>query len=386
MITKLQEAFRKVYKENPTTKYFSPGRVNLIGEYTDIAGGKVFPAALTIGTYAVVGKRADSKICFYSTNFEKIGVITVDINNITYQKEDDWANYMKGMIVEYQKLGLEIPYGLNIIIGGNIPNGAGLSSSASIEVLMGVILSEEYHFKIDSIENVKAAQRCENQFIGVNCGIMDQFAVQMGKTNSAILINTKTLEYAYASLPLDKIDIVVLNTNKRRGLQDSKYNERRSEVDSAISDLKNVLEFHHLCDLSKEVFDQNSYVIKNKEAFKRAKHVVYENERVIKALEVLKEGEIEGFGKLLNESHFSLQNDFCVTGVELDTLVLSAQKFGAIGARMTGAGFGGCAVMISYKEKTQDILEKIKQEYIQSIGYEPTFYIVSLGQGARRLD
>lgn len=383
MFDKLSDVFKEVYGKKPESKYFSPGRVNLIGEYTDIAGGMVFPAALTIGTYGLVSKRMDNIINFYSDNFQEVGVISCDINNIIYEKNDDWANYLKGMIVEYQNLGYTIKSGLDIVIFGNIPNGAGLSSSASIEVLMGVIIQHEYDIEMSKVKNVQLAQRCENNFIGVNCGIMDQFAVQMGKKDCAIQINTKTLEYNYASLPLDQIDIVVMNTNKRRGLQDSKYNERRSEVDSAISDLKTVVEFSDLCDLDVETFDKYSHVINSKLSYKRAKHVVYENARVKKSLELLSAGDLVSFCKLLNESHTSLQFDFEVTGVELDTLALNAQKLGAIGARMTGAGFGGCGVMISYKADTDKILVDLEQIYEEKIGYKPTFYKVTLGDGSR---
>jgi len=336
--------------------------------------------------FAVVSPRLDKKVCFFSANIEEAGVIETDLNNMVYDKAHGWCNYLKGMFFELSKEGFTYPHGLNICINGNLPNGAGLSSSACIEVLMGKIILEEYKYDLCNLSLVKHAVACENNFVGVNCGMMDQFAVCMGIKDKAIVLNTKTLEFKYGSFPLDEIDLVIMNTNKRRGLQDSKYNERRSEVDEAVKDLKTVLDFEDLCDLSISEFEANKKVIKNSLARKRAKHCVYENERVLKALEVLNvQKNIEKFGELLNESHQSLKHDFEVTGIELDTIVSIAKNSGAIGSRMTGAGFGGCALMICKKDDTKRISKMVIEEYTKKIGYAPTLFNVSLEDGTRRL-
>lgn len=386
MLNKTKKIFEENYHEKGTSFYFSPGRVNLIGEYTDIAGGHVFPAAIQLGVWAVVSKRADSKVCFLSGNMIEEKITEVELDDIKYEKQHGWCNYLKGMFVELAEEGFSYPYGLNICIYGNLPNGAGLSSSACIEVLMGKIILEEYGYELDNIKLVKHSVSCENNFVGVNCGMMDQFAVCMGKKDKAIVLNTKTLEYSYGDFPLDEIDLVIMNTNKRRGLQDSKYNERRAEVDSAIKDLKTVLEFDDLCDVTLDQFEKNKSVIKDNLAMKRAKHCISEDARVMKALHVLNVNhDIGAFGKLLNASHKSLKNDFEVSGIELDTIVDLAQKAGAIGARMTGAGFGGCAVMICKKDNTKDIVKAVEEEYKKKIGYAPTLFNVTLGDGTRRI-
>lgn len=386
MLNQTKKIFKEQYKEDGKSFYFSPGRVNLIGEYTDIAGGHVFPAALELGVWAVVSPRKDKKVSFFSGNMLEAGKMEMDIDTISYCKSHGWCNYLKGMFTELAKEGFTYPHGLNIAIMGNLPNGAGLSSSACIEVLMGKIILEEYGYSLDNKKLVRHAVACENDFVGVNCGVMDQFAVCFGKKDKAIILDTKTLEYEYGDFPLDKIDLVIMNTNKRRGLQDSKYNERRAEVDSAIADLKTVLEFESLCDLSSDIFEKNVDVIKNELAVKRARHLINENERVMKALNILNvEHDIKAFGQLLNASHSSLKEDFDVTGIELDTIVRIAQENGAIGARMTGAGFGGCGVMICEKNKTSKLMEVIEAEYKEIIGYAPQFYNVTLGDGTRRL-
>lgn len=382
----LMSDFTTIFKQEEVNEFFAPGRVNLIGEHTDYNGGMVFPCAITYGTYAIAGVRNDSFVKLYSNNFKNIGVIMVDLQNIQYKQEDDWANYAKGVLYYMQKQGYQFPHGLNILIEGDIPNGAGLSSSASLEVLIATIFNEMYHLDIPMIDIVKIAQMAENKFIGVNCGIMDQFIIGMGKTDCAIALDTATLDYTYAPIKLQNASIVIMNTNKKRGLADSKYNERRSECEQALKDLQKKLPIKHLCDLSEVDFELHKAIIANPVNCKRAKHVIYENERVKKAIHALKHHDITTFATLMNDSHVSLRDDYEVTGKELDTLVSSAWKQpGVMGARMTGAGFGGCAIAIVKDEAIPTFKAQVEKEYTEIIGYAPTFYIASIGDGAKKL-
>jgi galactokinase len=382
----LMRDFSEVFKtDKEIYAFFAPGRVNLIGEHTDYNGGYVFPCALNFGTYALARKREDSKVKMISKNFEELGVIEFDINNLVYREEDNWANYPKGIIKTFKDAGYNIDSGLEILFFGNIPNGAGLSSSASIELATSIALKSLFNLNILMIEMVELSQRSENQFNGVNCGIMDQFACGMGRKDHAILLDTNTLRYEYAPIKLDGISIVIANTNKQRGLADSKYNEIRRECENALKALQEKLEIFSLCDLSEEEFEENKHLIKNEIERKRAKHAVYENQRTIKAVRALTEGDIEKFGRLMNESHISLRDDYEVTGIELDTLVEAAWRNGAIGSRMTGAGFGGCTVSLVRNDEIESFIEKIGEEYERRIGYKADFYIVSIGDGARRI-
>lgn len=386
MINKLKNMFKKVYAAEAEKVFFAPGRVNLIGEHTDYNGGNVFPCALTFGTYALIRKRNDKKIRFYSENFEELGIIDVNIDDIEYNSEHDWANYPKGVIWAFEKKGMKIDSGFDVLFYGNIPNGAGLSSSASIEVVTGVVLKDLYDFSIDMISIVKCSQEAENQFIGVNCGIMDQFAIGMGKKDCAILLDTNTLKYEYANIVLDGASIVIANTNKRRGLADSKYNERRAECETALKDLQTVLQINSLCELNEEQFEKNRHVIKDEICAKRAKHAINENQRTLKAVKALENKDIEVFGKLMNQSHVSLRDDYEVTGIELDTLVEISWKMpGVIGSRMTGAGFGGCTVSIVKDEFVDDFIKNVGTEYKSKIGYAAEFYVAQIGDGARKL-
>ena len=386
MINNFKDMFKRVYSEVAEKVFFAPGRVNLIGEHTDYNGGNVFPCALTFGTYAVTRKRNDKKIRFYSENFETLGIIEVNIDEIEYNKEHDWANYPKGVIWAFENSGMKIDSGFDILYYGNIPNGAGLSSSASIEVVTGVVLKDLYNLTIDMVDIVKCSKVAENQFIGVNCGIMDQFVIGMGKKNSAILLDTNTLKYQYANMELDGASIVIANTNKRRGLADSKYNERRTECETALKDLQSKLEINSLCELNEEEFEENRYLIKDEVCAKRAKHAINENQRTLKAVKALENSDIELFGKLMNESHVSLRDDYEVTGIELDTLVEIAWKeAGVIGSRMTGAGFGGCTVSIVKDEFVDNFIKNVGTEYKSKIGYEAAFYVAQIGEGARRI-
>jgi len=363
--------------------FFAPGRVNLIGEHTDYNGGHVFPCALNIGTYAIVRKRDDKMIRMYSMNFENLGVIEFSLENLEYEDSHDWSNYPKGIIYTFKKHGYSIEKGFDVLFYGNIPNGAGLSSSASIELVTSVLLKGLFSLKIDMVNMVKMSQQAENEFIGVNCGIMDQFAIGMGKDDHAILLNCQTLDYTYSPLELQGASLIIANTNKRRGLADSKYNERRAECERALKQLQLELSIESLGDLTPEQFEKHKYIIQDEVDRKRAKHAVYENSRTKEAVIKLQRGDIDGFGQLMRESHESLQNDYEVTGKELDTLVKAAwSQEGVIGSRMTGAGFGGCTVNIVKKNKIDMFIEQVGRDYTEETGLIADFYVVQVGGGA----
>ena len=386
MKKRLIKEFTDIFEVPGEALFFSPGRVNLIGEHTDYNGGMVFPCAITFGTYAVVSKRTDSCMRLFSNNFKEKGIIDVALQTLHYDKKDDWANYVKVVLYFLQQEGFEIPCGLNILIEGNIPNGAGLSSSASLEVLTGTILKETFQLPISKLDIIKLSQKAENQFVGMNCGIMDQFIIGMGKKDHAIALDTGTLEYTYAPVQLKQASIVIMNTNKQRGLTDSKYNERRAECEHALSQLQTVVKIKNLCDLKETEFEKVQHIITSPVERKRARHAVLENIRVKKAIAALEKNDIEEFGALMNASHISLRDDYEVTGIELDTLVESAwNQSGTIGARMTGAGFGGCAIAIVRNDDIEDFTAAVRREYTQAIGYEPDFYIASIGDGAGKL-
>ena len=362
--------------------YFAPGRVNLIGEHTDYNGGHVFPCALTIGTYAVARLRDDDKLCLFSMNFEEDGVGESRLADIETKKDGDWRNYPKGIVWAFGKKGYKVDKGLDILYFGNIPNGSGLSSSASIEVLTGFILKELFGFDVTNQDLALIGQFSENKYNGVNCGIMDQFAIAMGKKDCAIFLDTADLSYEYAPIILKGAKIVILNTNKKRDLGDSKYNERRSECEAALAALQTKLSIKSLGELTEEEFEANKELIGDPVKIKRAKHAVYENQRTIKAVKALKDNDLELFGKLMIASHDSLRDDYEVTGIELDTLVAEALKQqGVIGARMTGAGFGGCAVSIVKEEAVPAFIENVGKAYKDKIGYAADFYVVEIGDG-----
>lgn len=375
--------FAEVFGDNEGAKvYFAPGRVNLIGEHTDYNGGHVFPCALTIGTYGVARKRDDKKLRFYSMNFENLGVIESSIENLKPETEAHWTNYPKGVMWAFGEKGFEIPCGMDLLLNGNIPNGSGLSSSASVEVLTGYILKDFFGFDVTNQDLALIGQFSENNFNGVNCGIMDQFAIAMGKANNAIFLDTADLSYTYATIKLENAKIVIACSNKKRGLGDSKYNERRSECETALEEIKQVIGINTLGDLNEEQFENYKAAIKDEVRCKRAKHAVYENQRTIKAVEALKNNDVELFGQLMNASHVSLRDDYEVTGVELDTLVEEAWKIdGVIGSRMTGAGFGGCTVSIVKEEAIDSFIEKVGAAYKEKIGYAADFYVVEIGDG-----
>lgn len=362
--------------------YFAPGRVNLIGEHTDYNGGHVFPCALTIGTYGAVRKRPDRKLRFYSMNFERLGVLESSLDELKPDPRADWTNYPKGVIWAFGEKGLEASAGMDLLLYGNIPNGSGLSSSASVEVLTGFILRDLFGFAVSNQDLALIGQYSENRFNGVNCGIMDQFAIAMGRKDHAIFLDTADLSYEYAPIKLEKAKIVIACSNKKRGLGDSKYNERRSECERALEELQKVCEANSLGELTEKAFEAHRDSIGSEVRQRRARHAVYENRRAIAAVSALRENDLAAFGGLMNASHISLRDDYEVTGAELDTLVEEAWKVeGVIGSRMTGAGFGGCTVSIVEEQAIDSFIARVGAAYQEKIGYPADFYVVEVGDG-----
>lgn len=384
MLANLVQKFYELYGDNGNIRtYFAPGRVNLIGEHTDYNGGHVFPCALTLGTYVVARKRDDQKIRFYSDNFETLGIMETSLNDLVPSKEAGWTNYPKGVMWAFEKIGFKIPCGLDVAISGNIPNGSGLSSSASLEVVTGVMLKDMYGFDVSMVDIALIGQYSENNFNGCNCGIMDQFASAMGKKDNAIFLDTNTLKYEYAPVKLPNAKIVITNSKVKHSLVNSAYNDRRNECETALSELQKVVNIKTLGDFTEEEFEANKDAIKSEVRQKRAKHAVYENQRAIKAVEALKNNNIELFGQLMNASHKSLRDDYEVSCEEIDILVELAQAMpGVIGSRITGGGFGGCTVSIVKNEAVEHFVEEIGKAYVEKVGHEAEFYVVDIGDGA----
>lgn len=389
MKKKLFDMFAELFGDSEGARfYFSPGRVNLIGEHTDYNGGHVFPCALTLGTYGAARKREDNKIHFYSMNLDSFGVVEASLDDLTNKKEYNWANYPLGVVWAFKEKGHTITSGFDMVIWGNIPNGSGLSSSASLEVLTGVILTDLFEVKDLSMTDLALiGQYSENNFNGCNCGIMDQFAVAMGKKDHAIFLDTSDLSYEYAPCVLDGAKIVITNSKVKHSLVDSAYNDRRNECAAALKALQSELDIQALGDLTPEEFEAHKSLIKDEIQLQRAKHAVYENQRTIDAVTALKAGDIERFGKLMNQSHISLRDDYDVSCEEIDILVDLAWKIpGVLGSRITGGGFGGCTVSIVKDESIDTFIETIGKTYLEKVGHEAEFYTVDIGDGASRLD
>lgn len=387
MEKRLMETFEKLYGgEGEIRTFFSPGRVNLIGEHTDYNGGHVFPCALTLGTYGIARKREDRKLRFYSENFKSLGVIETSLDDLVPSPAAKWTNYPKGVIWAFDKKGYTIPQGMDVLVYGTIPNGSGLSSSASLEVLVGVMLKELFGIDISMEEIALIGQYSENNYNGCNCGIMDQFAVAMGKKDCAIFLDTNTLKYEYASVKLEDAKIVITNSKVKHSLVDSAYNDRRRESEEALQALQKVVDIQTLGDLTEEEFETHKDAIQDEICRKRAKHAVYENQRTIRAVKALKENDITQFGRLMNESHISLRDDYEVSCEEIDILVdLAWQIDGVIGSRITGGGFGGCTVSIVKNDAVDTFIEKVGEGYKEKTGHEAEFYVVEIGDGARAL-
>jgi len=366
--------------------YFAPGRVNMIGEHTDYNGGHVFPCALTIGTYGIIRPRSDRRLRLYSVNFSDMGIVESSLDDLVPSDEAGWTNYPKGIMWTFEKRGYHLTSGADLLFYGDIPAGSGLSSSASLEVLTGVVLRDLFGLEVSQVELALIGQYSENNFNGMNCGIMDQFASAMGKKNHAIFLDTADLSYEYAPLVLDGAKIVVTNSNVKHSLVNSAYNERRSECEKALEELQTVVDIKGLGDLSEEQYEANKSAIKDEVRVRRAKHAVYENQRTIRAVEALKSNDLKLFGELMNASHVSLRDDYEVSCEEIDVLVDEAWKIeGVIGSRITGGGFGGCTVSIVRDEAVDVFKEKVGAAYKERVGKTADFYVVEIGDGPSKI-
>ena len=379
----VRSRFIKHFDGTTGSVYASPGRINLIGEHTDYNGGFVFPGAVDKGMIAEIKPNGTDKVRAYSIDLKDY--VEFGLNEEDAPKAS-WARYIFGVCREMIKRGVDVK-GFDTAFAGDVPLGAGMSSSAALESTYAFAINELFgDNKIDKFELAKVGQATEHNYCGVNCGIMDQFAIGMGKDRCAILLDCNTLNYRYSEINMEGYSIVIGNTNKRRGLADSKYNERRSECERALSNLQSKLNIKSLGELSEEEFETNKELIENEIDRKRAKHAVYENQRTLKAVKALEDNNLELFGQLMVGSHVSLRDDYEVTGIELDTLVsLALKQDGVIGSRMTGAGFGGCTVSIVRNESVGNFIENVTKGYEEVIGYEPTFYVASISNGTRKI-
>ena len=383
----LFEQFEKVFGYPGTGLYFSPGRINLIGEHTDYNGGKVFPCAITVGTYAVVSKKEGKEVHAYSGNFPELGISSFSLENLQYEKESGWTNYLKGMLLYIQEMTGEITEGFDIYIYGTIPNGASLSSSASLEVLMGVIANDLYGLDLSGETLAKLGQRVENDFLGLNTGIMDQFIIANAKKDHALFLDTQTLAYEQIPLKLPNHKIVIMNSMAKRELVDSEYNTRRQQCEEAVSRLNKELSISTLGELTIEEFEKYRHLIGDDVLEKRAKHAVYENIRTEQATEALRNNELEDFGRLMDDSHLSLHEDYEVTIPETDLLVRSAWKQpGTIGARMTGGGFGGCCIALVENDQVKSFKTKVEEIFEEVFQYRPEIYLAETQAHARKLN
>jgi galactokinase len=378
----LEQRFQEIYGRKAEHLYFAPGRVNLIGEHIDYNGGRVFPCALSFGTYLLVARRDDARTGFASMNQPFQGVLG---NAAFTDKPNEWVKYPLGVMKEFADRGID-PWGFDILYFGDIPSGAGLSSSASMEVVTAYMLNDLLGTHLDTVELVKMSQHAENDFVGMNCGIMDQFAVGMGKKEHAIALDCATLDYDLIPLNINGYKLVITNSNKNHDLVTSKYNERRSECEQALAAINQKVKVNNLCDLGSEEFEKLASLMPNDTVYRRARHAVTENERVNEAIEVLQKGNLNRFGQLMNDSHRSLKEDYEVTGMEMDTLAEEGQKLpGVLGSRITGGGFGGCTVSLVQEDNVQQFIEKLAAIYHDKIGLSAEFYVADIGDGVRKI-
>lgn len=382
----LGESFERRFGHPAEHFFFSPGRVNLIGEHTDYNGGHVFPAAISVGTYAAVSLRDDNEIHAFSANFKDAGMVSFAKDDLKIRQYDSWVKYVRGVISELSKLGHEVPRGFNLAIVGDMPTASGLSSSASLELLIGVMLNDLFDFGMDTLSLVKLGQAVENDYLGLQTGIMDQFAVAFGQEKQAIFLDTNTMDYEMVPADFGDYELVIMTTNKKRELVDSKYNERRAETQKALEELQAVTDIKSLGDLTTEEFEKIVDHISSPVNQRRARHAVAENERTVLAKKALSEHDMKRFGELLTESHNSLRDDYEVTGVELDTLVSAAMaQPGVLGARMTGAGFGGSAIALVAKSEADNFAAAVGKVYNEKIGYQASFFVADIVDGTHAL-
>ncbi|MCT7870154.1 MAG: galactokinase [Lactobacillus crispatus] len=374
----LLKEYETTFGEKGKDVFFSPGRINVIGEHTDYNGGHVFPAAISLGVYGVYGPREDKKVCLFSGNVDG-DIVEFDIDDTTVEKDDRfWANYFKGMITYLREKYDNIDHGFNLYIKANLPSGSGLSSSAAIEMLMGIILKDEFNLDVDRIALAKMGQRTENEFVGLNSGIMDQFACIMGKKDSAIFLDCNTLDYEYKPLALGDYEIIIMATNKPHTLADSAYNDRVRECHDAVKKLQAKLDIKTLGELDNDTFDEYAYLINNETEIKRARHAVSENQRTLRATKAMQNGDLEKLGRLIDASHVSLHYDYEVTGQELDTLAEASWA-------QPGGGFGGSAIAIVKKDQAEAFKKNVGKIYRDKIGYDASFYDAEIVDGTKRI-
>ncbi|SCB76333.1 galactokinase [Weissella bombi] len=382
----LGESFQRRFGHPAEHFFFSPGRVNLIGEHTDYNGGHVFPAAISVGTYAAVSLRDDDEIHAFSANFKDAGVVTFAKDDLDLRAYDSWVKYVRGVISELGKLGHEVPRGFNLAIVGDMPTASGLSSSASLELLIGVMLNDLFDYGMDTLSLVKLGQAVENDYLGLQTGIMDQFAIAFGQEKQAIFLDTNSMEYEMVPADFGDYDLVIMTTNKKRELVDSKYNERRAETQKALEELQAVTDIKALGELTSEEFEKIVDHISSPVNQRRARHAVTENERTVLAKAALSDHDMVRFGELLTSSHNSLRDDYEVTGIELDTLVDAAlAQPGVLGARMTGAGFGGSALALVAKSESENFVAAVDKIYNEKIGYQASFLVADIVDGTHAL-
>ncbi len=383
MKKRLEEEFSRLFGSSEGVRFFfAPGRVNLMGDHIDYSGGYTLPCALTMGTYAAARKNGTSKLRLYSADYPEEGMIEAELLPKCYRPEWNWANYPFGVVRTLEEEGYPVTEGVDIVYAGTLPASSGLSSSASIEVLTAYLLCELFGFKISVTGLAKLTQKAENEFVGVQCGILDQLSIAAGRKGCAIFMDTGALTYEYAPLELGENALLIVNSNKKRALNESKYNERRQECEEALKCLQTVCDKKALCDFSPEEFETYKEALDREVLKRRARHAVYENARTVQSFEALKQGDIVRFGALMPESHLSLKEDYEVTGKEPDLLAeLSNQFPGVLGARMTGAGFGGCLVVLIKKDRVSAYKEKVGMEYLEKSGYQADFYEAEAGGG-----
>ncbi len=383
-IEQLKAKFIEKFGEGEVSGYFSPGRVNLIGEHTDYNGGFVFPCALSFGIYCLVRKTDRKTVRFASLDMPFEAEVKVEDLNKAIGKE--WVNYPIGVFAQFMKKGIVFEQGADLLFYGDVPTGAGLSSSAALEVVTGVMINDVYGFGIDRIELAKMGQKAEHEYALVNCGIMDQFASAMGKKDHAIFLNCDTLSYDLVPVKLEGVKIVISNTNSPHKLDSGKYNERVAECHAAVKAIQPYQQINALGEISWEDFLKVEDKIENETVRRRARHVVSEIQRTTDAVKELKAGNLVKFGELMNGSHDSLRNDYEVTGFELDTMVEEGRKIaGVIGTRMTGGGFGGCTVSLVKDEAVETFIAQVGKNYHEKTGLTPVFYVAEIGDGGKKL-
>lgn len=383
----IKQEYQTQFGVEPTAVFFSPGRINLIGEHTDYNGGHVFPAAISLGTYGAATPRTDNTVRLYSANLADAGVLTFDVSaDLSFDKAFGWGNYVKGMMYELGKKGASFTHGFDMYVHGNLPDGAGMSSSASLELLAGVMLKKFFELDVTQLDLVYAGQQVENDYIGLNSGIMDQFAIGMGKKNQAMFLDTNTMKYEYYPVELGDNVVLIMNSNKPHDLASSKYNERRAQCEEALRRIQTQVDVASLGALSKSAFDLATYLINDDTLIRRARHAVFENQRTIDAKQALDDHDLTKFGHLISASHISLQYDYEVSVPELDTLVDTAwDQAGVLGARIIGGGFGGCAIAIVNRDQAAHVQEVVGKTYQEKFGYAADFYIAEIADGAHEV-